>query len=139
MKVSLVSMPVRALRGGPISDALAVLPASAAATSSPEEVDTAVGKAVKYVQGQQDPLTGEPFGFEHGSFSSDWVATSLAAAGVSAADVGTAGNPRLQDFLFDDYDRFLDRRPTDETVTNYERAPWSPTRPASTRRGSRPT
>ena len=57
--------------------ALAVLPAGAAASSSQEEIDTAVGMAVEYVRGQQDPLTGEPFGFEHGSFSSDWVATSL--------------------------------------------------------------
>jgi hypothetical protein len=97
-----------------------VLPASAAATSSQEEIDAAVGKAVEYVQGQQDPLTGEPFGFEHGSFSSDWVATSLAAAGVSAADVHTPGNPSLQDFLFDDYTGFWGGPPT-KAVTDYER------------------
>ncbi len=100
--------------------ALAVLPAGAAATSSQEEIDTAVGKAVEYVRGQQDPLTGEPFGFEHGSFSSDWVATSLAAAGVSAADVHTPGNPSLQDFLFDDYTGFWGGPPT-KAVTDYER------------------
>jgi hypothetical protein len=97
-----------------------VLPAAAAATSSPEEIDTAVGKAVEYVRGQQDPLTGEPFGFEHGSFSSDWVATSLAAAGVSAADVHTPGNPSLQDFLFDDYTGFWGGPPT-KAATDYER------------------
>ncbi len=100
--------------------ALAVFPGSAAATSSQEEIDTAVGKAVEYVRGQQDPLTGEPFGFEHGSFSSDWVATSLAAAGVSAADVHTPGNPSLQDFLFDDYTGFWGGPPT-KAVTDYER------------------
>jgi hypothetical protein len=100
--------------------ALAMLPAGAAATSSQEEIDTAIDKAVAYVRGQQDPLTGEPFGFEHGSFSSDWVATSLAAAGVSAADVLTPGNPSLQDFLFGDYTEFWAGPPT-KAVTDYER------------------
>jgi hypothetical protein len=100
--------------------ALAVLPAGAAAASSQETIDTAIGKAVEYVRGQQDPLTGEPFGFEHGSFSSDWVATSLAAAGISAADVHTAGNPSLQDFLFGDYTGFWGGPPT-KAVTDYER------------------
>jgi hypothetical protein len=98
----------------------AVLPSTAAATSTQEEIDTAIGKAVDYVRGQQDPLTGEPFGFDHGSFSSDWVATSLAAAGVSAADVGTPGNPSLQDFLLGDYTGFFSGPPT-KAVTDYER------------------
>jgi hypothetical protein len=102
---------------------LAVLPASATATSSQAEIDTAIGAAVEYVRGQQDPATGEPFGYEHGSFSSDWVATSLAAAGVSAADVhGVApGSPSLQDFLLGDYTSFWSGAPTN-AVTNYERA-----------------
>jgi len=100
---------------------LAVLPASAAATSTPEEIDTAIGNAVEYVRGQQDPLTGEPFGFEHSSFSSDWVATSLAAAGISAADVHAAGNPSLQNFLLGDYTGFFNGPPT-KAVTEYERA-----------------
>jgi hypothetical protein len=100
--------------------ALAVLPAAAAATSSQGEIDTAVGRAVEYVRGQQDPLSGEPFGFEHGSFSSDWVATALAAAGVSAADVHTPGNPSLQDFLLGDYTGFWGGPPT-KAVTDYER------------------
>jgi len=99
---------------------LAVLPATAAATSSHAEIDTAVAKAVQFVRGQQDPASGEPFGFEHGSFSSDWVATSLAAAGVSAADVGTVGNPSLQDFLLADYSSFFAGPPLG-AVTNYER------------------
>jgi hypothetical protein len=99
---------------------LAVLPGTAAATSTPGEIDAAIDNAVEYVRGQQDPLTGEPFGFEHGSFSSDWVATSLAAAGVSAADVRTLGNPSLQDFLFDDYTGFWGGPPT-KAVTDYER------------------
>jgi len=102
---------------------LAALPASAAATSTPEEIDTAIGNAVEYVRGQQDPATGEPFGFEHGSFSSDWVATSLAAAGVSAADVHAIapGSPSLQDFLLGDYTGFFNGPPT-KAVTEYERA-----------------
>jgi hypothetical protein len=99
---------------------LAVLPTSAAATSSQAEIDAAVDKAVEFVRGQQDPASGEPFGFEHGSFSSDWVATSLAAAGVSAADVGAAGNPSLQDFLLGDYTGFFSGPPT-KAVTDYER------------------
>jgi hypothetical protein len=99
---------------------IALLPATAMATSSQEEIDTAVGKAVEYVRGQQDPATGEPFGFGHGSFSSDWVATSLAAAGVSAADVFSPGNPSLQDFLLGDYIGFWNGPPT-KAVTDYER------------------
>jgi hypothetical protein len=97
----------------------------AAATSSQSEVDAAIAEAVEYVRGQQDPVTGEPFGFEHGSFSSDWVATSLAAAGVSAADVREAGNPSLQDFLFSDYGSEFwtgGEAGTFTTVANYERA-----------------
>jgi len=104
---------------------LLALPAMAAATSSQSEVDAAIAEAVEYVRGQQDPVTGEPFGFEHGSFSSDWVATSLAAAGVSAADVREAGNPSLQDFLFADYGSEFwtgGEAGTFTTVANYERA-----------------
>ncbi len=102
---------------------LAVLPATAAATSTQGEIDTAIGKAVEYVRSQQDPLSGEPFGYEHGSFSSDWVATSLAAAGVSAADVHAAapGSPSLRDFLLSDYADFWSGPPT-KAVTEYERA-----------------
>ncbi len=101
---------------------LTALPAVAAATATQGEVDAAVAKAVEYVRGQQDPATGEPFGYEHGSFSSDWVATSLAAAGISAADVGGAS---LQDFLFTDYGGDFwtgGEAGTFTTVANYERA-----------------
>lgn len=99
---------------------LAVLPSGASATATEGEIDAAIGKAVDYVRGQQDPATGEPFGFEHGSFSSDWVTTSLAAAGVSAADVLTPGNPSLQDFLLGDYTAFWVGPPT-KAATDYER------------------
>jgi hypothetical protein len=102
------------------------MPAAATATSSQGEVDAAIAKAVEYVRGQQDPASGEPFGFEHGSFSSDWVATSLAAAGVSAADVHSdTGGPSLQDFLLGDYgSEFWTGGPVEAftTVANYERA-----------------
>ena len=105
---------------------LAALPAAANATSTQGEVNSAIAKAVEYVRGQQDPASGEPFGFEHGSFSSDWVATSLAAAGVSAADVHSdTGGPSLQDFLLGDYSSEFwtgGLSETFTTVANYERA-----------------
>jgi hypothetical protein len=100
---------------------LALLPSTAAATASQDQIDGAIDTAVEYVGGQQNPDTGEPFGFEHGSFSSDWVATSLAAAGVSAADVRAPGNPSLQDFLLADYTDFWAGPPV-SAATNYERA-----------------
>lgn len=104
---------------------LLALPAAAAATATDAEIDAAIAKAIDYVRGQQNPLTGEPFGFEHGSFSSDWVATSLAAAGVDAADVRDGGNPSLQDFLLEDYGTEFwigGAGETFTTVANYERA-----------------
>lgn len=104
---------------------LVALPVAASATATQGEIDAAIAKAVEYVRGQQNPATGEPFGYEHGSFSSDWVATSLAAAGVNAADVRDAGNPSLQDFLFGDYgSEFWTGGAVEAftTVANYERA-----------------
>jgi hypothetical protein len=82
---------------------LALPPTTAMATSTQEQVDTAVNDAVEYVRAQQDPTTGEPLGFEHGPFSSDWVATALAAAGVNSADVAGGGGASLQDFLSAEY------------------------------------
>jgi len=104
---------------------LLALPSAAAATATQGEVDAAVAKAVDYVRGQQDPQSGEPFGFEHGSFSSDWVGTSLAAAGIDPADVRDGENPSLQDFLFEDYGTEFwsgGAGETFTTVANYERA-----------------
>jgi hypothetical protein len=100
---------------------LAMPTATAMATSTQEQIDAAADIAVEYVRGQQDPLTGEPFGFEHGSFSSDWVATSLAAAGVNAADVHAPTGPSLQDFLLGDYSSGFWTGPPVGAVTNYER------------------
>ncbi len=106
---------------------LAVLPAAAMATASQGEIDAAIAEAVAYVRGQQDPATGEPFEFSHGGFGSDWLATSLAAAGVSAADVhgAAAGSPSLRDFLLGDYSSEFWTGGAAETFTsvdNYERA-----------------
>jgi hypothetical protein len=97
------------------------------ATASQGEIDDAIAKAVEYVRGQQDPASGEPFEFSHGGFGSDWLATSLAAAGVSAADVhgAAAGSPSLRDFLLGDYRSEFWTGGAAETFTsvdNYQRA-----------------
>jgi hypothetical protein len=100
---------------------LAALPTTAMATSTQAQIDAAKSAAVEYIRGQQDPLSGEPAGYNHGSFSSDLVATALAAAGVSAADVHgvAAGSASLQDFLLGDYADFWAGPPT-HAVTDYE-------------------
>ena len=79
---------------------LLAFPAAAAATSSPTEIDTAIDAAVDYIGLQQDTATGAVPGF-----GGDWSATSLAAAGVSSADVHgpLAGDPSLQDYLLGEY------------------------------------
>lgn len=96
--------------------ALAALPATASATSSPAEVDAAIGKAVEYVRGQQT-ANGEIPGF-----GSEWMAVSLAAAGVSAADVRLApGDPSLQDFWLGEYGSALwGDEPPQGTAYEYE-------------------
>jgi hypothetical protein len=85
---------------------LALPPVTAGAATQPE-IDVAVAVAVDYVRGQQDATTGEPresggIVFEHGRFSSDWVATALAVAGVDSSGVASGG-PSLQDFLLAEY------------------------------------
>ena len=79
---------------------LSRFPAAAGATSSQTEIDAAVDKAVDYVRLQQDVATGAFPGF-----GGDWSATSLAAAGVSSADVHgpRASDPSLQDYLLGEY------------------------------------
>jgi len=78
--------------------ALAALPATASATSTQAEIDAAVGKAAAYARQQQTP-SGEIPGF-----GSEWMAASLAAAGVNAADVRVApGDPSLQDYWLGEY------------------------------------
>jgi hypothetical protein len=82
---------------------LAVSPATAAATSTQAEIDSAMAKAVAFAPAQHDPATGEPPGQERtGFYSGEWLSSGYAAAGLSAADVRSATNPSFQDFLFDD-------------------------------------
>lgn len=64
---------------------LLLVPASASATASPEEVASSMGKGVTYLKGLQKE-SGEIPGF-----GGDWALTSLAAAGVAAADVNKGG------------------------------------------------
>jgi hypothetical protein len=84
------------------------LPAIATATSTQEEIDAAIAAALAFASTKQDPATGEPAGYEPGFYSGEWIATGYAAAGVNTADVGTPGNPSLQDFLHDQYAGFWD-------------------------------
>lgn len=88
---------------------LALLPATASATATPNEIDTAIAKAVAWAQTQQDPASGEPFEYDitrTERFSREWIATGYAAAGISAADVKSGANPSLQDFLAGEYADF---------------------------------
>jgi hypothetical protein len=87
---------------------LAVLPAVAAAATQ-AEIDAAIAKALAYAPTQQDPTTGEPPAYDRTSFySGEWLATGYATAGLNAADVRTAADPSLQDFLFDEVGGFWD-------------------------------
>jgi len=86
--------------------ALTALPGTAAATSSQAEIDTAIDRAVEYVRAQQKPeLPGEPELGAIPGFGGDWLATSLAAAGVDAASVHgpDPGDPSFQDYLLYEY------------------------------------
>lgn len=99
---------------------LAVLPTSAGATSSQAEIDAAIAAAVEYVRPRQEVATGAIPGF-----GGDWVATSLAAAGVNAADVhgDNPGDPSFQDFLLGLYSAGLGaEEPPESAATDYETA-----------------
>jgi hypothetical protein len=99
---------------------LAAFPAAAGATSSQTEIDAAVAKAVDYMRLQQDVATGAIPGF-----GGDWSATSLAAAGVSSADVhgDLAGDPSLQDYLLGEYtEPSWDEDPPGGAAVDYARA-----------------
>jgi hypothetical protein len=100
--------------------ALAALPATAAATSTQAEIDTATGKAADYIRSQQEAATGAIPGF-----GGDWATTALAAAGVDAADVHgpNPGDPSLQDFLLGEYTLpTWDEDPPGGTVADYARS-----------------
>jgi hypothetical protein len=62
-----------------------VVPAAASATATPAEISSSLGKGVEYLKGLQKE-SGEISGF-----GGDWALTSLAAAGVAAADVNKSG------------------------------------------------
>jgi hypothetical protein len=96
------------------------LPATAAATSTQAEIDTAIEKATEYLRAQQEPASGELSGF-----GGDWATTALAAAGVNAADVHgpEPGDPSLQDFLLGEYTLpTWDEEPPTGTVADYTRS-----------------
>jgi hypothetical protein len=61
------------------------VPATAAATATPTEISTSLGKGVEYLKGLQKE-SGEIPGF-----GGDWALTSLAAAKVAPADVNKTG------------------------------------------------
>jgi len=85
---------------------LAAFPATASATSSQAEIDAAIDDAVEYVRAQQKPeLPGEPELGAIPGFGGDWLATSLAAAGIDTADVHgpNPGDPSFQDYLLYEY------------------------------------
>jgi hypothetical protein len=94
------------------------LPATAAATSSQAEIDSAVTKAVAYARSQQDATGAIP------GFGGDWAVTSLAAAGVDTASVRLApADPTLQDWALGEYGagEWAEEPPTGN-ATDYERA-----------------
>ncbi|HUC01041.1 MAG TPA: prenyltransferase/squalene oxidase repeat-containing protein [Solirubrobacterales bacterium] len=62
-----------------------LVPASAAAKASTEEINTAKNKGVEYLKGLQKE------GGEIPGFGGDWALTALAAAGTAPADVNKAG------------------------------------------------
>jgi len=98
---------------------LAALPATAAATSSPAEVDSAVELGAGYLSSQQNAASGAIEGF-----GNEQAVTALVAAGVDAADLrASAGDPSLQDFLLGEYGSPLwGDDPPQGLVTEYEQA-----------------
>ena len=98
---------------------LAALPATAAATSSPAEIDAAVELGAGYFRSQQNPATGAIEGF-----GNEQAVTALVAAGVDAADLRAgAGGPSLQDFLLGEYGSAAwGDDPPQGLVTEYEQA-----------------
>jgi hypothetical protein len=95
------------------------MPATAAATSSPTEVDAAVELGAGYLSAQQNAGTGAIEGF-----GSEQAITALVAAGVDAADLRAgAGDPSLQDFLLGEYGSpAWGDDPPQGLVTEYEQA-----------------
>jgi hypothetical protein len=99
---------------------LGVFPNAASAMSNQAQIDAAIADAIDYVRSQQEAATGAVPGF-----GGDWMATSLAAAGVSAADLHgpDPGDPSFQDYLLDEYTLpTWDEDPPGGTVSEYSRS-----------------
>ncbi len=79
---------------------LSALPATAAATSTPAEINAAVEAGAAYFSAKQEAATGGIAG----SFGVEMATTALVAAGVDAANLRVgAGDPSLQDFTLGEY------------------------------------
>jgi hypothetical protein len=63
-----------------------LVPATASATATPEEITSAVSKGLTYLKGLQNTETGAISGF-----GGDWALTAFAANAVAAADVNKGG------------------------------------------------
>jgi len=63
-----------------------LVPATASATASPEEISTSLSSGVSYLKGLQNSETGAISGF-----GGDWALTAFAAAKVAPADVNKGG------------------------------------------------
>jgi hypothetical protein len=63
-----------------------LVPASASATATPEQITTALNNGVTYLKGLQNSETGALSGF-----GGDWALTAFAAAKVAPADVNKGG------------------------------------------------
>ena len=100
--------------------AFGVLPATAGATSTEAEVDSAAEEAAAYIQFRQETATGMIPGF-----GGDWAASALVAAGVDAGEVRgpNPGDPSLQDYLLGEYTLpTWDEDPPGGTVADYARS-----------------
>ncbi|WP_036726305.1 hypothetical protein [Patulibacter minatonensis] len=97
------SLRLRTLGIAAVLTAAALPAAAGAAPATQAEIDTAVQNGAGWVVNQQGrTTTGAPGGATNGSlpgFQGNWVITSLAAAGINAADVQNPGvTQSLQDW-----------------------------------------
>jgi len=95
-------------------------PASALATSTPEQISAAIAKGLPYMEGTQAENGGFP------GFGGDWSLTSFAAAGKAAADLhykGEGTKPSARSFYGSSSEYGSPTWPgTGGVVTDYERA-----------------
>jgi hypothetical protein len=94
--------------------ACVLLPAPAArATSTPAEIEASISKGVTYLKSVQQA---------NGGFASDWDLSSLAAAGVAAANVKKAGASTDARTRYRELVGNASTWPSEAKVTEYERA-----------------